>query len=219
MKKIILLLFLFTFFVHADSIFNKGYTYTFQCIANSNNTSQKVSDQILSNGSYKIISMSVNGDDDNSSFECITNKDYTKSINTYTITYNLNGGTASGKTSYNINEETFTLPIPTREEYIFLGWTGSNGSTPQTTVSIPKGSIGNKTYTANWRANSYILKNSSNTSKLKIWDSRSDNATTITVTDRNVCTSNYVDLSSAQDNSVRGCLSGSTYYITSSKTG
>ena len=55
------------------------------------------------------------------------------------------------KTSYNIETATFTLPKPTKVKYDFTGWTGSNGSTKQTTVTITKGTIGNKTYTATWK--------------------------------------------------------------------
>ena len=76
----------------------------------------------------------------------------------YSITYNLNGGSITGqKASYNIETNTFTLPTPTKTGYTFTGWTGSNGDTPQTSVSIEKGSTGNKTYTANWTVNSYYL--------------------------------------------------------------
>ena len=75
-----------------------------------------------------------------------------KFISTYTIIYNLNGGSVSGNpTSYNIETNTFTLKNPTRTNYNFIGWTGSNGSSPQTSVSIPKGTTGNKNYTANWQ--------------------------------------------------------------------
>lgn len=73
---------------------------------------------------------------------------------TYTISYTLNGGTVSGNpTTYNVTTETITLKNPTKTDYIFTGWTGSNGSTAQTTVTIPKGSTGNKTYTANFTPN------------------------------------------------------------------
>ena len=69
----------------------------------------------------------------------------------YSITYNLNGGSATGNpSSYTIETATFTLVNPTRSGYIFSGWTGSNGTTAQTSVKITKGSTGNKTYTANW---------------------------------------------------------------------
>ena len=77
---------------------------------------------------------------------------------TYKIGYTLNGGTVSGNpTSYNITTNTITLKNPTRTGYTFAGWTGSNGTTKQTTVTIPKGSTGNKTYTANWTANTYTI--------------------------------------------------------------
>ena len=74
---------------------------------------------------------------------------------TYSITYNLNGGTLSkaNPTSYNITTDTFTLKNPSKTGYTFAGWTGSNGTTAQTSVSIALGSTGNKTYTANYTPN------------------------------------------------------------------
>ena len=77
---------------------------------------------------------------------------------TYTISYNLGGGSMSGqKTSYTMTDAAYTLPTPTRTGYTFAGWTGSNGTTPQTSVMIPSGSTGNKTYTANWTASTHSL--------------------------------------------------------------
>ena len=69
----------------------------------------------------------------------------------YTISYTLNGGAllSENKTEYCVTTETFTLNNPTKTGYTFTGWTGSNGSTPQPSVSIAKGSTGNKAYTAN----------------------------------------------------------------------
>ena len=53
----------------------------------------------------------------------ITNIDKTN----YTISYNLNGGSASGNpTSYKVDSSTITINDPTRVAYKFLGWTGSN---------------------------------------------------------------------------------------------
>ena len=78
---------------------------------------------------------------------------------TYNINYNLVGGTVLNNPSmYNVDTETFTLSNPVKTGYTFLGWTGDNGTVPQTTVTIEKGSIGNKTYTANWKANTYTVK-------------------------------------------------------------
>lgn len=78
--------------------------------------------------------------------------------NKYTITYNLNGGSISGqKTTYTRTTETFKLPTPTKTGYTFTGWTGGNGTTAQTSVSIEKGSTGNKSYTANWTLTTYAI--------------------------------------------------------------
>lgn len=76
----------------------------------------------------------------------------------YTISYDLKDGTVTGNpTSYNVTTNTITLNNPTRADYVFLGWTGSNGTTPQMTVTIAQGSTGNKTYTANWTPITYNI--------------------------------------------------------------
>ena len=76
----------------------------------------------------------------------------------YIINYNLNGGSITGAaTTYGITTPTFTLPTPTKNGYTFLGWTGSNGENPETTVQIVKGSFGNKNYTANWKPIEYSI--------------------------------------------------------------
>lgn len=77
----------------------------------------------------------------------------------YTISYNLNGGSVTGNpTSYTIESNTITLKNPTRNGYTFTGWSGTalTGSSNMT-VTIAKGSTGNRSYTANWRANEYYL--------------------------------------------------------------
>ena len=69
----------------------------------------------------------------------------------YSITYNLNSGSISGqKTSYNIETASFTLPTPTRSNCRFNGWTGTGLSSATKTVTVAKGSTGNRSYTANW---------------------------------------------------------------------
>ena len=70
----------------------------------------------------------------------------------YTITYNLNDGSVAtaNTTSYTWETASFTLNNPTKLGYWFNGWTGSNGNTPNTTVTIANHSHGNKSYTANW---------------------------------------------------------------------
>ena len=74
---------------------------------------------------------------------------------TYAITYDLNGGTAEGNPdTYTVETDAFTLKNPTRPGYIFTGWSGTGLTGDNNlTVTIPKGSTGNRSYTAHWRYN------------------------------------------------------------------
>ena len=75
----------------------------------------------------------------------------------YTINMDLNGGSGKEKVIYTMTDEDFELPTPTRNGYEFVGWTGERITTPQTRVKIPKGSTGNKAYTANWKVIRYTI--------------------------------------------------------------
>ena len=75
----------------------------------------------------------------------------------YTITLDLNGGSGKEKVIYTMTDEDFELPTPTRNGYEFVGWTGERITMPQTSVKIPKGSTGNKAYTANWKVIRYTI--------------------------------------------------------------
>ena len=75
----------------------------------------------------------------------------------YNITMELNGGSGQEKVVYTMTDEDFELPTPTRNGYEFVGWTGEGITTPQTSVKIPKGSTGNKAYTANWQVIEYTI--------------------------------------------------------------
>lgn len=78
---------------------------------------------------------------------------------TYTITYDLDGGSTSqsNPTSYNVNTSSFTLQQPGKPFYKFEGWTGSNGTTPQLSVTVNKGTSGNLSYKANWSVATYLI--------------------------------------------------------------
>ncbi|WP_186565770.1 InlB B-repeat-containing protein [Lawsonibacter celer] len=77
---------------------------------------------------------------------------------TYDISYTLNGGEETNPATYTIESETITLTNPTREGYTFKGWsgTGLEGDT-NLNVTIAAGSVGDRTYTANWTANEYTI--------------------------------------------------------------
>lgn len=72
----------------------------------------------------------------------------------YKITYDLDGGVLNDGShnpgSYAEISLPFSLSIPTKDGYEFIGWTGSNGDTPELEVRIPKGTTGNLNYKANW---------------------------------------------------------------------
>ena len=74
------------------------------------------------------------------------NRSYTANFTPikYAITYNLNGGTNNpdNPAEYTIESDTITLKAPTKNGYEFTGWT------PDGVIS--KGSIGDKTFTANF---------------------------------------------------------------------
>ena len=70
---------------------------------------------------------------------------------TYNITYNsLHGTTHSNPSTYTIETNTITFSAPTTERkgYAFSGWNPT---------SIARGSTGNKTITAQWKAKTYIV--------------------------------------------------------------
>ena len=80
-------------------------------------------------------------------------------VNQYTITYDLDGGTAEGNPdTYTVETDAFTLKNPTRPGYTFTGWSGT-GLTGEDnlTVTIPKGSTGNRSYIAHWSLNTYSI--------------------------------------------------------------
>ena len=59
--------------------------------------------------------------------------------------------------TYNIETNTFTLSNPTRRGYIFTGWTGTGLSSKSLSVIVPKGSIGNREYKANFDKADYSI--------------------------------------------------------------
>lgn len=83
-------------------------------------------------------------------------------LENYSITYELNGGTASNPTSYTKNDEV-SISNPTRNGYTFVGWTGTGLTDPTKDLVISKGSTGAREYTAHWTANLYTVLFNANT--------------------------------------------------------
>ena len=75
----------------------------------------------------------------------------------YTITYELDGGSASNPTVYDLTTNTFKLKNPTRAGYTFTGWTGTGLNKITKEVTIVKGTTGNLTFKANWEGAKYTI--------------------------------------------------------------
>lgn len=72
----------------------------------------------------------------------------------YSIQYNLDGGTlaqGANPAAYTASDPPIPLQNPTKEGYLFLGWSGTGLSAPSLRVTIAEGSQGERSYTANWR--------------------------------------------------------------------
>ena len=100
----------------------------------------------------------------------------------YTIIYELNGGTNAEENpaSYNVGTETITLKAPTKDKYDFKGWYKDGEFTTQVT-EITQGSTGDITLYAKWLENytiTYELDGGTNASE----NPESYNAETETIT-------------------------------------
>lgn len=77
---------------------------------------------------------------------------------TYTITYELGGGEnhINNPVSYTETTKTFTFEEPTRYGYTFQGWF-TDAEYQNEITKVKKGSSGNLTLHAKWKANSYMI--------------------------------------------------------------
>ena len=77
----------------------------------------------------------------------------------YNITYTLDGGTATNPATYNVESEAITLNNPVKTGYTFTGWSGTGlTGVNNMTVTIAKGSTGDRAYTAHFSQNNYTVK-------------------------------------------------------------
>lgn len=79
----------------------------------------------------------------------------------YNISYVLDGGYyeyGQARYSYTIERDTFTLSYPQKTGYTFIGWIYEGQDTPVLDVTIPRGTTGDKEFTAHWVPNTYTIK-------------------------------------------------------------
>lgn len=133
---------------------------------------EKTTQNVTFDSAYKLIVPTRNGYDFNGWYigdEKITDGTYktasditlkaTWKIITYTISYDLGGGTVAtaNSTKYTVETATFTLNNPTKTGYTFTGWVFGDSDVKNLTVVIEKGSFGNLIFTACYAANNYTL--------------------------------------------------------------
>ena len=82
--------------------------------------------------------------------------------NTYTVSYNANGGTGAPASQTKTHDVSLTLSSdkPTREGYTFTGWLGSDNKTYQPGSSYTGNA--NLTLTAQWKLNTYTVSYNAN---------------------------------------------------------
>lgn len=132
----------------------------------------KTTQNVTFDSAYKLIVPTRNGYDFNGWYigdEKITDGTYktasditlkaTWKIITYTISYDLGGGTVAtaNSTKYTVETATFTLNNPTKTGYTFTGWIFGDSDVKNLTAVIEKGSFGNLIFTACYAANNYTL--------------------------------------------------------------
>ena len=80
----------------------------------------------------------------------------TWTINTYTITTTLNGGTATVVDTYTVESAAIVLPTPVKTNYTFVGWK-VNGANAVANYTIATGTTGDITLEAIWTATEYAI--------------------------------------------------------------
>ncbi len=75
----------------------------------------------------------------------------------YTITFESNGGSAVDSQSYHVETPTFTLPVPTKTGYAFGGWYENADFSGTKIERVVLGSTGNKELYAKWELIEYTI--------------------------------------------------------------
>jgi len=75
----------------------------------------------------------------------------------YSITYNVNGGSAVASANYTIESSPITLPTPTKDDYTFAGWFTTETFTGAKVETIATGSSGDKEYWAKWTPTPFAI--------------------------------------------------------------
>ena len=89
----------------------------------------------------------------------------------YKITYNLGNDekfNANDEVKYEYTKaDQIVLPQPTKDGYLFAGWTGTRLTKPTINVIIPEGSTGDREYTPTWTKGYYRIEFESNLEEMQ----------------------------------------------------
>ena len=128
-----------TTYVTSATTLTEKMDYTIYAKWSSNATTYNIT-YAMNNG--------INNSNNPSTYTNISS-DITLSNPTKTLTFKGNYNATSGANAANGD---VTIGTSTTQAQTFAGWTGSNGNTAQTTVTIPTGSTGDRSYEAHWTA-------------------------------------------------------------------
>ena len=130
-----------------------NYTESLESVNIKLNYNTAYSYYAVSNSGYTVSSCSSSSPCSGVIQTSSISKSISATINTYKINYVLNDGVLNieNPTSYTVATATFTLNNPVRTGYKFLGWSESGSDVINISVTIKKGTIGNKTFIANWK--------------------------------------------------------------------
>ncbi len=111
----------------------------------------------------------------------------------YTVSYDLAGGSNAkdNPARFTVESETATILEPTKAGYTFTGWTFEGQETPVKELQLAKGSVGNKSYTANWQLNTYTLAWDLNGGEISTTPATSYNVTSAAISVPNPTKTDY----------------------------
>jgi uncharacterized repeat protein (TIGR02543 family) len=134
-------------------------------VASGANLGNNVTFNVVPNDGYEVDYIEINGErfDETKNSFVMPNENVEIEVGykliTYTITYLLDGGVNNigNVTTYDVETDEFSLLEPTKEGHTFVGWRDEETQTITSSVTIIRGTFGNKTYTAVWSPNAYNI--------------------------------------------------------------
>ncbi len=134
-------------------------------VAQGANLGDNISFNVIPSAGYEVSEIKINGEsfDSTKNSFVMPNEDVEIEVKyelvTYSISYNLDGGVnnSENKLAYTVETDTFDILEPTKEGYVFVGWRDVATGIQASSITINKGTTGNKTYEAVWSIGIYDI--------------------------------------------------------------